>query len=859
MVAVGLSPRNDGGERIRVAERRLNRRANQSLQPSLRDARFLRSLPVGSSPRLPSWPRSARRTGRPLAPKKVRCALFRSAGQAVLVIQRRRCYRDSRLAPKMNPCCQVRRRCGALSFLLFLFASVVQVGAQEGYWDSRFWIPEFSVPVRTAVDSSGRLILAGNRLGILGSLQNSLGCWDGRRWEMLATNAGTLNVVVTLTNDVVIGGRFTRVNGVAATNIARFDGIGWHSFGDGLPGVVFAIAADASSVIAGGDFASVTNSTLTNIARWNSQQWQNIGGGVPGRVLSVAVATNGELFAASDGISNQVPASVWRWDGQQWMSIGDFGEAGVRRVRRLAWMGDSLFAALAPADSNNCVMRWQGNQWTSVGDVSLSGVAEVLAIGENGLIAGGALTWVRDGETNRSGIARLVNGRWVTDLAEESLSTLDLAVAGREMYALGLINDGISDKMARGVWHFDGRTWGQLNNGLRFMDQCYRIAEIDSRIIVTGFTSKPELFGGLAWDGRQWQRLGTAPPAGSTLRMQRELGRSGSTVLANAVLNIGTPSATGVLAHLDGTNWVQATEPFPLTVSAISGDGRNVFAAGRMLVSNSSFGTVWQWDGSKWQQLGGLFKGQGSSLAGFISALAYFGGSLYAGGTFTNIGGAMSLYFARWDGQRWEAVGEPLDGSISAFSATSDGLLAVGRFVAAGSNQLDRVAVWENNAWRGLGAGLIMTNITAVAGGPSGVVAVGGSRAGRPEVWLRRGGNWSLVGFDASSTFLVNHMLWRGQDLHIAGGFIFMGGQESDTYAIWHEAPALAEVVGYQATGFELRFSGALPRRFAVERSLDLETWEAMATNTPANPAEVFVDAAARGNPRGFFRAASEP
>jgi len=29
MVAVGLSPRNNGGERVRVAERRLNRRANR--------------------------------------------------------------------------------------------------------------------------------------------------------------------------------------------------------------------------------------------------------------------------------------------------------------------------------------------------------------------------------------------------------------------------------------------------------------------------------------------------------------------------------------------------------------------------------------------------------------------------------------------------------------------------------------------------------------------------------------------------------------------------------------------------------------------------------------------------------------
>ena len=86
-----------------------------------------------------------------------------------------------------------------------------------------------------------------------------------------------------------------------------------------------------------------------------------------------------------------------------------------------------------------------------------------------------------------------------------------------------------------------------------------------------------------------------------------------------------------------------------------------------------------------------------------------------------------------------------------------------------------------------------------------------------------------------------------------------MGGYESDTYAIWHEAPALAEVVGYQATGFELRFSGALPRRFIVERSLDLENWVAIATNTPANPAEVFVDGTAQGTSRGFFRAASEP
>ena len=49
-VAVGFSRlqlTEYGGEKARVAERRLSRRASRALQASLRDARFLRSLTVG--------------------------------------------------------------------------------------------------------------------------------------------------------------------------------------------------------------------------------------------------------------------------------------------------------------------------------------------------------------------------------------------------------------------------------------------------------------------------------------------------------------------------------------------------------------------------------------------------------------------------------------------------------------------------------------------------------------------------------------------------------------------------------------------------------------------------------------------
>ena len=740
----------------------------------------------------------------------------------------------------MNSRKKVFPRSWALCLFALLFSSNPKVAGQEGYWDGRFWPPEFGTATGTAIDPSGRLILAGRSLFIPAANTLSLGRWDGRTWETLATNVTTINATLAGTNDVIIGGRFNGVDGVAATNVCRFDGSAWRPFGDGLPGSVFALVNTDSGLIAGGDFASAPNSTLTNIARWDGLQWQNIGGGVPGRVLSLAWAANGAVFAASDGISNQVPASVWSWDGSNWAQIGDFGSAGARRVRRLAWMGNVLVAALAPADSNNCLVRWEGGQWIPVGDVPLAGAAESVAAGEGGLWVAGALSWVRDGETNQAGVARLVDGRWKGELAGETASGLDVSTFGRQVWVIGTMNDGISDKTGRGLWHFDDRSWGQLNNGLRYVDFTSRLAATDSRLIVTGSSSKPDLSLGLEWDGRQWQRLGVLPPQGSTLRVLREAGAAGTNLFVSAILNSGTPVTTNVLARLEGTNWIQATAPFPVSVSAITGDAGTVFAAGTIATANGSFGAVWEWDGSTWRQLGGLFGAPASP----ISALVRSGAELFAGGRFTNMDGAPHTHFARWDGQTWDTPAEPLDGPIVALSTDGRDLYAAGSFTSAGATVLNRVAAFRDGQWTALGGGLSLASVTALAAGRDGLVAVAGPRNSRVEVWVWRGDNWNLVGWENSGTSPVNHLLWRGHDLHVAGGFTAFGGLVSDVYALWHEAPALAEAFGYGPSGFELRFSGALPAHFNVERSWDFKTWDSVATNTPANPTEIFRDTA---------------
>ncbi|MCB8967380.1 MAG: hypothetical protein H6660_10850 [Ardenticatenaceae bacterium] len=70
----------------------------------------------------------------------------------------------------------------------------------------------------------------------------------------------------------------------------------------------------------------------------------------------------------------------------------------------------------------------------------------------------------------------------------------------------------------------------------------------------------------------------------------------------------------------------------------------------------------------------------GNMLNGPISALAWDGTNLYAGGTFTS----PSPYIARWDGSSWSALGTGVNGTVRAFAwdAASNTL-----FVGASSRQ----------------------------------------------------------------------------------------------------------------------------------------------------------------------------
>jgi hypothetical protein len=146
------------------------------------------------------------------------------------------------------------------------------------------------------------------------------------------------------------GGRFITIGGITANRIAKWDGEQWHPLGDGIAqssitsGVytmeVWDDGSGESLFVAGQRIDTVDGVAVSDIARWDGEQWHDVGGGTNNTIWDLRV------FDAGDGSGEQlyavglfteaggVPAGgVARWDGQQWSAVG-------------AQLNDSAFGAI---------------------------------------------------------------------------------------------------------------------------------------------------------------------------------------------------------------------------------------------------------------------------------------------------------------------------------------------------------------------------------------------------------------------------------------------------------------------------------------------------------------------------------
>jgi hypothetical protein len=206
-------------------------------------------------------------------------------------------------------------------------------------WNGANWQPLASGLTGTVgalAEFGGKLIATGNITGSGATTIRSIAAWNGTAWTELGgglTRGGGAVVqpwaLTAVGNDLYVGGPISAAGGVAAQNIARWDGSLWHALGAGVGtgnfSRTFDIKSDGSHLYAAGSFLNPDGVTFDGVAQWDGSSWSKLGSGLNSSAYSIAILPAGELvacgfFSTADG---NISAYFARWtlDGAPWVAI----------------------------------------------------------------------------------------------------------------------------------------------------------------------------------------------------------------------------------------------------------------------------------------------------------------------------------------------------------------------------------------------------------------------------------------------------------------------------------------------------------------------------------------------------------
>jgi hypothetical protein len=182
---------------------------------------------------------------------------------------------------------------------------------------------------------------------------------------------------------LLVAGSFDSIGGVAAANIAEWDGNHWHSLGDSFQGpstsdrarkgaIVSMIRTDTSIYVAGG-FLRAGGKLVSNVARWDGRQWQPVGKEIRGSVQSI-MAFNGTLlatgsFSLTDTARERASQLAILRDGR-WIAFPGFERASAEEIDQVIADGNVLYVTSSPHAVPTDQVRWSkihywdGQNWS---------------------------------------------------------------------------------------------------------------------------------------------------------------------------------------------------------------------------------------------------------------------------------------------------------------------------------------------------------------------------------------------------------------------------------------------------------------------------------------------------------------
>lgn len=225
--------------------------------------------------------------------------------------------------------------------------------------------------------------------GVFSDQGYNIAQWDSG-WAELGTGIGTgdndttslVFALAVYNNMLYAAGSFDTAGGVAASNIAAWDGSQWHSVGMGI-GVgdpeaeVDALVVTNGKLYAAGYFQTAGGNPASNIAQWDGTSWSNVGPGTDkdGVIHAMAVYDSDLYIAGSfDSVGNIVANNIAKWTGgTTWLPVGGGIDPGdsLASVNALIVNNGILYAGgfftSAGGNSANNIAQWDGTTWSAMG------------------------------------------------------------------------------------------------------------------------------------------------------------------------------------------------------------------------------------------------------------------------------------------------------------------------------------------------------------------------------------------------------------------------------------------------------------------------------------------------------------
>lgn len=383
---------------------------------------------------------------------------------------------------------------GTVTALAVYQGQLIAGGSGIARWNGAAWLAlggGVNGAVRDLIVHDSRLVVAGEFSAAGGLPADNIARWDGASWSSLGggTN-GRVNALAVYNGQLIIAGDFTSAGEQPTRRIARWNGTSWRWLGAGI-GVptgsesVASLEVYKGLLMAGGTFTSAGGVAAYNIAAWNGStgKWSAVvpGSGVLDGDIHALGTFNGEVVAAGGFTTPQgKKTNVVRRDGASWKPLGaGLVLAGPGQVHTGQGLivrpyGNELIVAGAFRRVDGVqalnIARWNGAAWLPLG---LGTNQAVLALAEhNGdLIAGGKFGQVGLPWTPVRGIARWDGGAWhplgagITGVASGAPSVNTLAVYDGDLIAGGNFTK-MGGQPASRVARWDGASWTPLGSGL---------------------------------------------------------------------------------------------------------------------------------------------------------------------------------------------------------------------------------------------------------------------------------------------------------------------------------------------------------------------------------------------------------